>query len=85
MLSAFSTTVLLLASATADTQPAPQTDDSASKLICRKQLDTGSLVRARKICRTRAEWDKANTVGREEGQRMQNQGLVRPTNGLPGT
>jgi hypothetical protein len=85
MLSALSIIVVLVASATADSQATPQTGDSADKVVCKKQVDTGSLVRAKKICRTRAEWEKANTVAREEGQRMQNQGLIRPTNSLPGT
>jgi hypothetical protein len=85
MLSAFAMTVLLITSATADTQPATPANDPASKIVCKKQVDTGSLVRAKKICRTRAEWDRSNTIGREEGQRMQNQGLVQPTNGIPGT
>jgi hypothetical protein len=84
MLSTFTMTILLV-SATADTPSNPQSGASASKVFCKKQVDTGSLVRARKICRTRAEWDNANTVGREEGQRMQNQGLIQPTNGIPGT
>jgi hypothetical protein len=84
MLSTFTMTVLLV-SATAETSSNPQSGASDSKVLCKKQVDTGSLVRAKKICRTRAEWDKANTVGREEGQRMQNQGLVQPTNGIPGT
>jgi hypothetical protein len=80
MVDAFSLAALALVLNTGDQSP-PATDGSASKVICKKSVDTGSLVRARKVCRTRAEWEKANTIAREQGQRLQDRGLVAPTEG----
>lgn len=39
--------------------PAPQTApavDPLDKMICRRQAETGSLVRARRECHTRRQW-----------------------------
>lgn len=33
-------------------------DPADSKVICKKQEVTGSFVRSRKVCRTKAEWNR---------------------------
>ena len=80
MLTAIITFAALAASPgqSADAPAAPE------KKICKKTVDTGSLVRGRKICRTRAEWAKSARTAREEAEKMQDRGLIQPTNGVPG-
>ncbi|KQS03023.1 hypothetical protein ASG11_01060 [Sphingomonas sp. Leaf357] len=34
-----------------------KTDDS-STMVCKREVDTGSLVAKRKICKTKADWDR---------------------------
>jgi hypothetical protein len=50
--------LLPVAGVTAQTSPAPAPDTSGEEIICKKELETGSLVRKRKQCHTRAEWEK---------------------------
>ena len=52
-------TIALLAAAVA--MPAAAADkkqDDADRLICKRFVETGSLVRAKKQCFTRAQWDE---------------------------
>jgi len=46
------------------------------KLICRKQVETGSLVKGKRTCMTRAEWGKLGDAARDGGQYLieQNEG-----------
>lgn len=39
------------------------------RLICRRMPDTGSLVRTRRQCFTRAEWDRIAETARRGAQR----------------
>jgi len=51
--------------------PAAAAKDAQSERVCRKESETGSLVRKRKVCRTRAEWDALAQASRDrmsEGQ-----------------
>lgn len=61
--------MLLLVTAAAGAQtPEREADRSAEhrdKVICKRFVETGSLVRSYRTCRTKAEWDKA----REDAQR----------------
>lgn len=42
-----------------DSAPAaPAADAPAEEIICKKELEVGSLVRKRKQCHTKAEWEK---------------------------
>lgn len=71
----------LLASPPADAvTPGPQANGE-EKRVCKRQVDTGSLVRASKICRTKAEWQRAYAAARSEGANMQDRGLIQPTSG----
>lgn len=51
--------VLTAATATAQERDSrTSTGDEAERLICRRIPDTGSLVRTRRQCFTRAQWDR---------------------------
>lgn len=57
------------ARAVAQDKPAAQaqaTTDPAAQLICKRVEETGSLVKKKKkICHTRADWDKLATMSRD--------------------
>lgn len=55
-------------SGAAATAPAASADDQ--RIICRKTLETGSLVKKNKQCFTRAEWDKVYAAQREGNQKL---------------
>jgi hypothetical protein len=44
---------------------------AAEKKICRRQKQIGSMVRAKKICRTKTEWDDAAEQARQDVGEMQ--------------
>ena len=46
--------------------------DAGQQKICRKYVETGSLVRTTKVCRTRAEWRQSEEEAKAEGRQMQN-------------
>lgn len=41
------------------------------KIICKKMAQTGSLVKKKKVCYTREQWDRIAQAARANGQRMQ--------------
>jgi hypothetical protein len=47
----------LSTAAFADPVPKPGDPDYETKMICRKEAPTGSLIRTKKECRTQAQWD----------------------------
>ena len=64
-MSALFLSILMLAVADPAAPPAagvPQTDqvaapaDPMDKMVCRRQVETGSLVRAKRQCHTRRQW-----------------------------
>jgi hypothetical protein len=54
--------------AAATTTPSASADDQ--RIICRKTLETGSLVKKNKQCFTKAEWDKIHAAQREGNQKL---------------
>jgi hypothetical protein len=68
-------TGLLLAAAPegAETTPAPS-DKPAEKKVCRKQIETGSLIKGKKICRTVKQWQAMADASREEVERTVSMG-----------
>lgn len=50
--------------------PAPR-DEDPNRLICRSTLDTGSLVRRKRQCFTRAQWERIGQAAREGATDMQ--------------
>lgn len=52
------------------------------KIVCKRIVDTGSLVRGTRTCKTRATWDSEAQAARRQVQEMQDGSLinsVRPT------
>jgi hypothetical protein len=47
-------------------QPAPAAKEAPTDRVCRKEAETGSLVRKRKTCRSRAEWDAMAQAARNQ-------------------
>lgn len=79
--------VILVASLPAHSQPTPAASAPApaqaapaepEKLICRKQIETGSLVRGKKTCMTRTEWAKVGDAARDGSQYLLEQNEGRP-------
>jgi hypothetical protein len=50
--------------------------NNPDKIVCKRQVDTGSLVRGKRICKTRQEWARSSQGAREKGQSMQEAGRV---------
>lgn len=76
---------LLAAPAYLSAAAAEPTDESTTaakteKKICRKDRATGSLVRVRRICMSKAEWDKVHSDTRNDVEDIQRRGNM----GLPG-
>ena len=59
--------------AAADTPGAAQAMSAAgdNRIICRKTAEIGSLVRKKKECYTKAEWDKIAEVHQRGARRLQ--------------
>lgn len=47
------------------------TEASAEKRICKREKQIGSMVRVKKTCRTKAEWDGLAAESRQEVDRIQ--------------
>lgn len=47
------------------------TDAAAAKQICKREKVIGSMVRAKKTCRTKSEWDDLAKQSRDEVDRIQ--------------
>jgi hypothetical protein len=64
MMRTMAVTVLLLSSVAAAAAPPAQpgehekSADSADKMICKRFAVTGSLVSSKKICKTKADWQR---------------------------
>lgn len=65
---------LFLVAATLAVTPAVASDQAKTatpdKLICKSYDTTGSLIKKTRICRTKAEWDKAALDAEAEGERL---------------
>lgn len=71
----FSTNILtlaMLANAAVAAVPAPApAEDPLNKIVCRRILETGSLVKGERVCLTRREWALASEKGRDRATEMQ--------------
>lgn len=62
---------LCLAAATAGAAAQPNVNaderaaDAGDKMVCKKFLETGSLVRGQRVCKTKREWERARDQMRE--------------------
>jgi hypothetical protein len=50
------------------------TSTYASKQICRTEIDIGTRLGGKRICRTQAEWDVVRAEARKAAERAQTQG-----------
>lgn len=53
-------------------EPKADTD----KIICKKDVETGSLVRKKKRCFTKAEWARIDEANQAQGRYMQEHNLL---------
>jgi hypothetical protein len=67
---AFFVVALMSQSATATATPAAKPVDPKDKVTCRRYVETGSLIKGRKECHTRREWDLLAEGAQREGERM---------------
>ena len=56
-----------------DPAPAATPAADAEKLICRKTAEVGSLVRKKKECYTKAEWDRLAEAHQRGTKRLQDE------------
>jgi hypothetical protein len=68
MLLSASMVIAMLADATA-VKPAKDKNDP-DKLICRRQVMTGSLVKSTRRCLTRAQWSRLSDQGRRDAENI---------------
>jgi hypothetical protein len=66
-------TGLLLASSPQATAT-PQAEPPAEKKICRREIETGSLIKGKKICYTAKQWQKLADANRDEIERTVSSG-----------
>lgn len=64
----FVATMLAEAATPAPTAAAPNPQD---KVICRRYLETGSLVKATKVCHKRSEWARIIDANRNNAEDLQ--------------
>jgi hypothetical protein len=64
-------TLLLLAPTNAEQPTGAPTPAPAEKVICKKSIETGSLVKGKKICLTAKQWGRAAESASNTAYRMQ--------------
>ena len=70
---------LMIASSPAAAQQAEAKPEAApEKLVCKKVLETGSFVKATKVCLTAKQWRRSATTHREFGEKLQDELRSRP-------
>jgi|SRR6478735_1993298 hypothetical protein len=77
---AFAVSAPALAGDDADAQASSGQAAPTEKKICRTETVTGSLVSKRRICLTKAEWDKLSADSRHSMDKYTNR-----SSGIPGT
>lgn len=55
---------------TPEPEPAAKESPKTDRLICRREVETGSLAKVKKTCRTRSEWSRVADTGRENAQNL---------------
>jgi hypothetical protein len=70
MIASLFSAMLLMQAAPAAAGDSTATTDAERK-ICKRSAATGSLVRTKKICRTKSEWDAAEAQARQDVGEMQ--------------
>ena len=69
------TSILLASAPEAAATPAPAPQKPAEeKKICRRDIETGSLIKGKKICYTAKQWQKLSDAARDEIERTSSMG-----------
>lgn len=67
--------LLLIGAAPADAAPTnAMVERPEEKKICRKQIETGSLIKGKKVCFTAKQWQKIADANREDMERTSSMG-----------
>ena len=53
--------------------------DDPARVICRRSVDTGSLVKGRRQCFTRAQWDRIAEAAQKNATQLQENNRGRPS------
>ncbi len=67
---------LALAANATTTEMAPRRSPNPDKLICRRDLETGSLVKMRRTCHTKREWEEMGNAARRDAHAIQEKSLI---------
>jgi hypothetical protein len=51
------------------------------KIVCKRIVETGSLVKGRRTCKTRSTWDSEGQAARRQIQEMQDGSLINSQKG----
>ena len=71
---------LLVPSALAAAEPS-KSGDPLEKVRCKRQLETGSLAKVTKICRTEREWRAISDASKRETREMLDAAATQRTSG----
>ncbi len=64
----------LLLAAAPEASPSPVAEKPEEKKICRKQIETGSLIKGKKLCYTAKQWQQLADNARDEVERTASTG-----------
>ncbi len=64
-------TLVMMADAATTTAQAATPVNPLDKVVCRRILETGSLVKGKRVCLTRREWALASEKGSDRAREMQ--------------
>ena len=77
--------VLLIASASPVSPAfaaAPAAVDKArDKVVCKRQVETGSFAKAKKVCKTRYDWNRVSENSKQMTRDLQESGMRLPPSG----
>lgn len=67
---ALAAAAMLAGAAVAAPAAAQSADAGGEKMVCKRYVPVGSLQRAKKVCKTKAEWQAESDAARAEGARL---------------
>lgn len=67
-------TGMLLASSPSPATNQPATEKQEERKICRREVETGSLIKGKKVCMTAKQWEKIADANRDELERTSSMG-----------
>jgi hypothetical protein len=70
-----------LAAAEPVTAPPVAAVDRSQEIVCRKEKETGSLVKTKKTCHSRAQWAYIDDVNQAQTRSMQDDMRTKPGGG----